>query len=292
LALLQTPTLTATDLHDLAAIACTAAWEAATVLRQAETVAIELMETGDSPVTTADLAANAAILNTLQAQVGTAGFAYLSEETFKQDTGNERFTQPYTWIIDPLDGTKDFITRTGEYAVHIALVHNHRPVLAVVACPGKDLLYRAVVGDGTWRETRDGQSTPMQVSSRNQALDLTVVASRSHRDQRFNQLMQRFPSQNQIQVGSIGGKIAAIVEQQADIYVALSGKSAPKDWDLAAPELILTEAGGRLTRFDGSLLQYNQADVSQWGGLMASNGPCHDDLCQRAAEILVELDQA
>ncbi len=282
--------LQASDLTQLAAIATTAAWNAAAVLRQAATVAIELTESGDSPVTTADLAANAAILDHLQTEVGTDGFAYLSEETFKQENAQARLTQPYVWIIDPLDGTKDFIKKTGEYAVHIALVHNHRPIVAVVACPGKNILYSAILGGGTIAQTPDGQRRPVKVSARNQVAELTVVASRSHRGDRFNHLMQHFPSQTQIQVGSIGGKIAAIVEQQADIYVSLSDKSAPKDWDLAAPELILTEAGGRLTRFDGSLLQYNHLEVSQWGGLLATNGPCHDWLCGQATAILAACD--
>lgn len=282
--------LSTAELQDLGAIARRAGWDAATVLRAAATREIELTKSGDSPVTTADLAANAAILDCLQTDVGTDGFAYLSEETFKLDAEHDRFTQPYVWIIDPLDGTKDFINRTNEYAVHIALIHAQRPILAVVACPGQDRLYWAIRGAGTWVETRDGGGTRRRVSTRHQAADLTVVASRSHRGDRFNYLMQNFPCQRQIQVGSIGGKIAAIVEQSADVYVSLSGPSAPKDWDLAAPELILTEAGGRLTHFDGTDLRYNQADVSQWGGLMATNGPCHDRLCEQAIAILAQLE--
>jgi 3'(2'), 5'-bisphosphate nucleotidase len=286
--------LTATELADLVAIARTAAWNASALLRQAATAEIKLTQTGDSPVTTADLAANTAILEHLHAQVGTQGFAYLTEETFKQDSlaphPHPRFIEPYVWIIDPLDGTKDFINRTGQYAVHIALVQNHRPILAVVACPDQERLYWATLGGGTFVETRHSAPQPARVSRLHQARDLTVVTSRSHRGERFNQLMQRFPCQTQIQVGSLGGKIAAIVEQQADVYISLSGKSAPKDWDLAAPELILTEAGGRFTRFDNTPLLYNQADVSQWGGILATNGPCHDFLCSQTTAILTELD--
>ncbi len=281
--------LSAADLQDLGAIARLAAWDAATVLRAAANRDIELTKQGDSPVTTADLAANAAILDCLQSRIGTAGFAYLSEETFQLDVDHDRFTQPYVWVIDPLDGTKDFINRTGEYAVHIALVHDHRPILAVVACPGQDKLYWAIQGEGTVVETRDGRCTVLRVSEREQPEDLTVVASRNHRGDRFNRLMQQFPCQRQIQVGSIGGKIAAIVEQRADVYISLSGTSAPKDWDLAAPDLILTEAGGRLTHFDGTDLLYNQPDISQWGGLLATNGPCHSHLCAQATAILAEL---
>ena len=104
-------------------------------------------------------------------------------------------------------------------------------------------------------------------------------------------MLQQLPYKNQKHIGSIGCKIAAIVEHQADVYISLSGKSAPKDWDLAAPELILTEAGGQFTHFDGTPLMYNQGDVSQWGGLLASNGQCHAQLCQEAERILASLDR-
>jgi len=195
------------------------------------------------------------------------------------------------WVIDPLDGTRDYINNTGEYAVQIALVQSQRPILAVVACPAAHTLYFATLGHGTFRERKGEAPTRVQVSQRNQVAELTVVASRSHRDERFIQLLKRFPCQQQRSVGSVGGKVAAILEQQADVYLSLSGKSAPKDWDLAAPELILTEAGGQFTHFDGSPLLYNREDVSQWGGLLASNGTCHATLCAAATQILADLDE-
>ncbi|MEL7243671.1 MAG: inositol monophosphatase family protein, partial [Cyanobacteria bacterium J06573_2] len=111
-----------------------------------------------------------------------------------------------------------------------------------------------------------------------------------HRNQKLNYLLEKLSVKNQKSVGSVGGKIAAIIEQQADIYISLSGKSAPKDWDIAAPELILTEAGGKFTYFDGTALQYNTGDISQWGGLLASNGKCHEKLCEQAESILKEYD--
>ncbi|MHC5832004.1 MAG: inositol monophosphatase family protein, partial [Nostoc sp.] len=92
--------------------------------------------------------------------------------------------------------------------------------------------------------------------------------------------------------GSVGCKIATIVEQQADIYISLSGKSAPKDWDIAAPELILTEAGGKFTHFDGTPLHYNTGDINQWGGLLASNAEYHEVLCEEAERILAQFDHS
>ncbi|MGA7935669.1 MAG: 3'(2'),5'-bisphosphate nucleotidase CysQ [Kovacikia sp.] len=282
-------TLLDKDLQELVAIARSIGWGTADVLLEAQHSDLGVEDTGDGPVTKADTAANRYILDNLQAALGTEDFGYLSEETYKIQS-NERSTKPWIWVIDPLDGTKDFIQGTGEFSVHIALVQLGRPVLSVVACPAAETLYFATLHGGTFAEKRDGTITPVKVSQRNRPEDLTVVASRSHRDQRFSQLLQRFPCQKQKSIGSVGGKIATILEQTGDVYISLSGKSAPKDWDLAAPELILTEAGGQFTYFDGSHLEYNQADVSKWGGILASNGCCHQELCRAAAAILADLD--
>jgi 3'(2'), 5'-bisphosphate nucleotidase len=277
------------NLPDLMLIARFAGWGAAKILLEVQDSAYNLGE-ADSPVTAADLAANEHILEVLQSRLGTSEFGYLTEETYKADSSRDRLTMPWVWVIDPLDGTKEYIKKTDEYAVHIALVHNHRPVLAIVACPAAGKLYSAIAGEGTILERQDGTMQAVRVSQRREMDDLIVVMSRSHRNERFIQLMQAFPVQTQKSVGGLGGKIAAIVDQRADLYVSLSGTSAPKDWDLAAPELILTEAGGQFTHFDGTPLLYNQEDVTQWGGLLGSNGTRHEELCMAATEILRQLE--
>jgi 3'(2'), 5'-bisphosphate nucleotidase len=277
-------------LTELLEIARAIGWGAGDILIAAQQSDLKVQEAAEGPVTAADNAANEYILNHLQASLGTQEFGYLTEETYKLQPESDRLEQPLVWIIDPLDGTKEFIQQTGEYAVHIALVQNHRPVLAVVVRPAVGRLYFAASNKGAFVEKKDGSVCPVQVSQRDQLHELIVVSSRSHRSDRFNQLMQQFPCQTQKSVGSLGGKIAAIVDQHADIYLSLSGSSAPKDWDLAAPELILTEAGGELTRFDGTVLRYNGEEVSQWGGLLASNGTCHHALCQEASRILTAIE--
>jgi len=282
--------LQTTELQELLAIARRIGWGAADILLNVKPTELNVQDSGDGPVTAADTAVDDYILNNLQASLGTTQFAYLTEETYKTQPFEARRSQALVWIIDPLDGTKDFIKGTGEYAVHIALVDGDRPILAVVVCPAKATLYFASLGSGTCVERRQDTPMPISVSQKKRLEDLTIVASRSHRDGRFDQLLKRFPIQNQRSIGSVGGKIAAILEHQADVYIALSGTSAPKDWDLAAPELILTEAGGQFTHFDGSPLRYNQDDVSQWGGLLASNGHCHALLCREAERILAALD--
>lgn len=281
--------MTHENLSELLVLARQIGWGAADILLKAEHSDLNIQDAGDGPVTAADLAVNTYILNCLQSQLDSPKFAYLTEETYKGELNHDRLQAPYVWIIDPLDGTKEFIQRNGEYAIHIALVHQHRPILAVVVRPAVGKLYFATIGSGTFLEQRDGSIRPVSVSQRTQLQDLIVVTSRSHRNQQLNQLMEQFPCQQQKSVGSLGGKFAAIAEQDADVYVSISGSSAPKDWDLAAPELILTEAGGQFTHFDGTPLLYNQTDVAQWGGLLASNGHCHQTLCAEASRILAAI---
>lgn len=283
------------SLESLCELAVAVGWGASDLLRSYYRGDRPLLveELADGPVTAADRAANRHILDRLEEELGDRDFGYLSEETYKvaADTVNQQPTgREWVWIIDPLDGTRDFVQKTGEYALHIALTQAGRPMLAIVACPEAETLYAAVRGSGTIAYHRDGHQRPVRVSDRDRPEDLLVVVSRSHRDARFDRLLAALPCTRQTAVGSAGGKIAAIVEQRADVYLSLSNTSAPKDWDFAAPELILTEAGGRFTHFDGRPVLYDQGDVSQWGGRLGSNGHCHDELGQIAQAILVELD--
>jgi 3'(2'), 5'-bisphosphate nucleotidase len=236
---------------------------------------LDVLDKTEGPVTVADRAVDRHILAGIQSMCGDS-CGYLTEETYQP--GDLELSQDWVWIIDPLDGTRDFIDKTGEYAIHIALTYKHRPVLAVVTIPESDVLYAAIAGGGTFQVTAAGIRKPVQVSRARKITELVVVASRNHRSEELVRLLARLPCQQQRTVGSIGCKIAAIVEHHADVYVSLSGKSAPKDWDLAAPELILTEAGGKFTHADGSLPQYNRGDISQWGCLIASNGEWHQQL--------------
>ncbi|HEY9642564.1 MAG TPA: inositol monophosphatase family protein [Coleofasciculaceae cyanobacterium] len=286
--------------EEILAVVRALGWGAAAILRSyyrgepdAEGMerSLDIQDKKEGPVTAADLAVNHYVLSQLETAFGTENFGYLSEETYKAKALLEPVPQDWVWILDPLDGTRDFIDQTGEYAFHLALTYQGRPVLAVVACPEPEKLYYASLGGGAFVETPDGDRQPLRVSKQDQITDLMLVVSRTHRDERFNRLLKQLPCQNQLAVGSVGGKIAAIVDCRADVYISLSGKSAPKDWDMAAPELILTEAGGRFTHADGSVLRYNQGDVNQWGCLIASNGVCHDQLCAEVTRGLEAEDQ-
>jgi 3'(2'), 5'-bisphosphate nucleotidase len=278
-------------LDEICAIAREVAWGAANVLQsfyRGETD-LNIKDKKGDPVTAADMAANRYILDNFAAKFPDEPFGYLSEETYDMEK-MEAFPQDWVWIIDPLDGTRDFIEKTGQYAVHIALTYQGRPQIGIVVIPETDKLYYAIKGQGTKVERSDGTTTPITASPRNRIEDLVLVASWSHRNPRLNLMLERIPFSDRKFVGSVGCKVSTILEQDTDVYISLSGKSAPKDWDFAAPELILTEAGGQFTSFEGKTLLYNQGDVNQWGGLMASNGPCHTDLYTLASKLLTEID--
>ncbi|NER38770.1 MAG: 3'(2'),5'-bisphosphate nucleotidase CysQ [Oscillatoria sp. SIO1A7] len=278
------------QLDEIGAIARLTGWGAADILQDYYQVKgnrhLAVKQKKEGPVTAADIAANDYILRQLRIAVGSEDFGYLSEEMKNASP----LPQSWVWIIDPIDGTNAFINRTGQYAIHIALVFKGRPAVAVVVVPESGKLYYARRGGGAFVENRAGKRTVLQVSTRDRLEDLSLVVSRSLRNRRFQKILYRLPGRHTAYIGSIGCRIAAIVDGGADAYISTSGKSAPKDWDLAAPELILTEAGGKFTHLDGTPLTYNQGDINQWGFLIGSNGCCHAALSTRIQSICAEID--
>jgi 3'(2'), 5'-bisphosphate nucleotidase len=282
------------ELAEILTIARGVAWGAADILSSfyhQDNADLDIEDKKDGPVTEADLAANHYILSSLQEKLGTAEFGYLSEETFDVKKA-EPIAKDWVWIIDPLDGTRDFIDKTGEYGMHIALAYQGRPVIGIVAIPEAGKVYFASKDNGTFVETKDGIITPMKVSERHEIEDLYLIVSRSHRDDRFKALIDRLPFAGKKYMGGVGGKISTLLEQESDVYLSLSGKSAAKDWDFAAPELILTEAGGKFSYLNGEPVYYNQGDVKRWGCIVATNGKCHEVLCAKATAVLDEIDNA
>ena len=251
---------------------------------------------GEGPVSAADLAVNQWLLDGLAAAFPQAAWTLLSEETAKQQlTPGQPLAAEWLWILDPLDGTKDFLQGTGEYAVHLALVHRGRPVLGVVLLPELEELWIGLVGaDGTagraWCENRGAEQRPARLSSRQSLGDLVLVASRNHRDQRLEQLLEALALGDTQAIGSVGGKVATILRGETDLYISLSGNSAPKDWDMAAPEAVLLAAGGAFSHADGRALSYNDGDIRQAGCLIASHGPSHAELCAKAAAAMAAID--
>lgn len=262
--------------------------------------ALSVDDGGEGPVSAADLAVNQWLLDGLAAAFPTAPWTLLSEETAKEQlTPGQSLDAEWLWILDPLDGTKDFLQGTGEYAVHLALVRQGEPVLGVVLLPVMEELWFGLLADGAdaaggpgraWCENRAGESRPARLSPRRQLGELVLVASRNHRDQRLEQLLETLALADTKAIGSVGGKVATILRGETDLYISLSGKSAPKDWDMAAPEAVLRAAGGAFSHADGQPLRYNDGDIRQAGCLIASHGTSHAELCERVTAAMALID--
>jgi len=234
------------------------------------------------PVTQADRIANELIVNGLKQQFPSDGI--LAEESIDTE---HRLSKSRVWMVDPLDGTNGFIDGNGDFAVQIGLVEEGEPVMAVVYLPLSDVLYRAVLGGGTWIERPQIEPEKAVVSERETFADMRLAASRSHRSPRMNKVVQRFDFREEVQRGSVGIKIGLLVEQQCDVYIHLSPRT--KQWDTCAPQLILTEAGGRLTDLFGRPLNYNVPDVNNRNGLVASNGAAHEAIIRNLVPLLAEF---
>jgi len=230
------------------------------------------------PVTQADILANEIIVARLRREFPDDGI--LAEESI--DTSH-RLDKARVWMIDPLDGTTGFIDGNGDFAVQIGLTENGECVLGVVYQPLTGVLYRAIREGGTWIERPNCEPQQARVSNHREISTMRLAASRSHRSLRMDKVVQAFGVKEEVRRGSVGIKVGLIVEQQCDLYVHLSPRT--KQWDTCAPEVILSEAGGRITDLFGQPLRYNHVEVQNRNGVVASNGVSHD----RIVELLEPL---
>jgi 3'(2'), 5'-bisphosphate nucleotidase len=222
----------------------------------------------DEPVTRADRESNDLILAGLRAAF--PDDAVLSEESAA--VGEYR-TAARAWIVDPLDGTRDYVRGLPGFAVMIGLCLDGRPALGVVYQPLGDVTYRAAVGQGAVVEEAGG-TRPLRVSPTRDPRGCRLVSSASHRMATIDQVKGALAIDDVISLGSVGLKLGLIARAERDLYVNPEGFS--KLWDSCAPAVILTEAGGRLTDIHGRQLDYRCAEVRHLDGLLASNGLMHD----------------
>ncbi len=210
-----------------------------------------------SPLTLADRCANELIEQALSKLE--PGIPMLSEESVDQ-IGDERFGWNQYWLIDPLDGTKEFVKRNGEFTVNIALIRDARPVLGVVFTPVQQLTHFAADGLGAFRQVE--RATPQPISTRkfNQR-GATLVASRSHQSEAVVAFRQRLADRvGQVETTALGSslKIVQVAEGAADIYPRLGLTS---EWDTAAAHCVLQNAGGVMMDIQGELLKYNKSSL-------------------------------
>jgi 3'(2'), 5'-bisphosphate nucleotidase len=234
------------------------------------------------PVTQADKLANEIIVARLKREFPADGI--LAEESI--DTAH-RLDKSRVWMIDPLDGTTGFIDRNGDFAVQIGLSENGECVLGVVYQPLTGVLYRAVKGGGTWMERANHNPERMHVSERLQISEMRLAASRSHRSPRMDTVFRALGLKDEVRRGSVGIKVGLIVEQQCDLYIHLSPRT--KQWDTCAPEVILNEAGGRITDLFGKPLRYNHTEVQNHNGVVATNGVAHRKVIELMQPLLIDF---
>ncbi|HEX7115709.1 MAG TPA: 3'(2'),5'-bisphosphate nucleotidase CysQ [Steroidobacter sp.] len=203
----------------------------------------------DSPLTLADTRSHDLIVDALPTLL--PGVPILSEEA-SDIPFEERQRWSRYWLVDPLDGTKEFVSRNGEFTVNIALIEQHEPILGVVHVPVSDTTYTAIRGMGAFRQIGREPSSAIHVQAP-AASPLRIVGSRSHRDPKLDGYLPRLEPYELVAVGS-SIKFCLVAEGSADFYPRFGPTS---EWDTAAAQAIVEAAGGAVIQLDGSPLRYN-----------------------------------
>ncbi len=203
----------------------------------------------DSPLTAADLAAHRLIVNGLRTL--TPDVPVLSEES-AHVAWEERGCWTRYWLVDPLDGTREFVKRNGEFTVNIALIDEHRTVMGVVLAPVTGDLYYASAGDGAFRQVQP-DTEPRRLRTRAPEPPLVVAGSRSHGSERQAQMLSGLGEYEVVAMGS-SLKFCLIARGAADLYLRPGPTS---EWDTGAAQCVLQEAGGAVLALDGQPLRYN-----------------------------------
>jgi 3'(2'), 5'-bisphosphate nucleotidase len=230
-----------------------------------------------SPVTAADRDANDAILAILREAF--PGDAILSEETVDD---RARLSATRVWIVDPLDGTRDVIARTGEFNVHVGLAVDGIAVVGAVYRPTTDELFSAAAGQGAHR-THAGARGPIHVSSL--ATPRTIGTSRLNASSLLAEAVANFAT---VAVGA-SVKLMQVATGELDAVVALS--SSESEWDTCAPEVVVREAGGKFTDAAGQAFRYNLPDTTHPRGSLATNAACHDALVAHLAPFVARMSR-
>ena len=245
----------------------------------------------EAPVTLADLKVNDLIIQKINEKYKDIDWEILSEENSKEYSKNFNSNKDWIWVLDPLDGTKDFIQGTQNYAMHLALNYKQRPFIGIVLIPERQELWIAN-GERVWCEKRDGYVKKPDLFEKKNLQEMVLVTSKNHSNKTLKNLIEKIQFKKVVTMGSIGCKIASIVRGDSDIYICFSlpGKSSPKDWDFAAPEAILRSAGGAITTLDSRELIYGKSNFAQGGVIIASNNAVnHKNICLEIKEIIESM---
>jgi 3'(2'), 5'-bisphosphate nucleotidase len=218
-----------------------------------------------SPLTEADLASHRLLVAGLEAL--TPDIPVLSEESAALDPTVRR-AWPRLWLVDPLDGTREFVKKNGEFCVCIALVDDGAPVLGLVHAPVTGVTWSAMAGVGAWRRESGGDDVPLAAMPVT-TLALRVAASRSHLDPRTAAVLERLPGAERVAMGS-ALKFGLLAEGALDVYPRFGPTS---EWDTAAGQCLVEAVGGAVLGLDGRPLRYNQRDTLLNGDFIALRDP-------------------
>jgi 3'(2'), 5'-bisphosphate nucleotidase len=207
----------------------------------------------ESPLTKADLASHHLIHDELTRSW--PDIPVLSEESAEIPWETRRAWQQY-WLVDPLDGTKEFINRNGEFTVNIALIQNHQPVMGIVHVPVTDTSYFGALDTGAW--CQHGSANAAAIRVRRPAADpAVIVGSRSHANPELTSQLSKLGAHELISMGS-SLKFCRVAEGLADFYPRVGPTS---EWDTAAAQAVVEAAGGQVVKIDGSPLAYNRKEI-------------------------------
>ena len=233
----------------------------------------------NSPITKADLESNKII----RAALEKTGIPILSEEDVDDKS---RLNSDKIWIVDPLDGTTDFVNRTGEFTIMVGLVENHVPVMGLIYWPTKQKLYYAERGMGAFCSHSDTVEEciweAISVRETQNLEDCLALVSRHHLSDREKKILDHLKITHTASIGS-SLKVMEISSGMADVYLTTTNKM--KQWDTCASFCIISEAGGKITDVVGNELVYNTDIVNHENGLLVTNGFVHNEVVSKISTL-------
>ena len=250
--------------------------------RKAEKVILEIYQGNfktsqkkdNSPVTDADIQSN----ETIKEVLSQTKYPILSEED-KDDLN--RLSKNTIWIVDPLDGTSDFIDKTGEFTVMIALIKNKKPILGVIGWPTEKTLFVAQKGSGAYKFV-DNKWDKLSVTKVTEFSKCRIVGSRHHLSNKEKSFINKLNVKDFTSVGS-SLKVGKISSGEADAYITTTNKM--KEWDSAAAYCIVSEAGGKMTDMLGNDITYNNKEVYHQNGILVTNGLIHNKIIKEFKKL-------
>jgi len=228
------------------------------------------------PVTEADRRANELICDRLSQQF--PNVPIVAEESEPESFAEYRKAERI-FFVDPLDGTREFVARNGEFVVMIGFVVEERAAAAVIHAPESGISWLGEVGNGAWQLDANGQETPISVSRVAALGDARIVGSRSHRNPDLERALNALGARELVALGSAGLKASVVAHGAADAYVA--PHYAGKRWDACAADALISAAGGKLTDSRGQLIEYRSERLDNDRGVVATNGLLHDAIVEK-----------